>query len=133
MDHMFFSGLNLIDQADSHPKVCIRSIFPEGFEFPDPDTVQDDQIHTKLETIYNIMEEHCIFFDLCPGIPSRLIYEYFIREVLNKVEVAIDTDLIFDEVITGCEGLCDNCFQKVYCEIACDQESGGGNSDLNGT
>lgn len=117
MERIFRNRMRLFEDLDKQPKAEVKSLFEEGFEFPPSSNLSNSQITDLLQKIYGVLEENGICFDLCPNLPERMVYEYFISHVLKMRLVLLEAPILFNEMITGCSGQCEDCFQKEYCHL----------------
>ncbi|MFP4013145.1 MAG: hypothetical protein ACLFVQ_03595 [Chitinispirillaceae bacterium] len=111
------------EESTRKPKkeVVIRSLFPENYEFPDPDTLDTDQLDRKIEDILDILEKSRIYIDLVKDLPDKLFYQYIVESVLDDT-IPVSSNDKSDMIYNGCGGDCESCFQKEYCDVALENE-----------
>jgi hypothetical protein len=101
---------------DTNEPVTIRSLFPEDYTFPPDKTMTLKELSRKLEGIRQILALHNIEFDFIGDLPDRVLYRYLVDEYINRGCVVPSEADGFTMVLDGCNGVCDDCFQKAYCE-----------------
>jgi len=103
-------------ESGTEEPLTIRSLFPEDYTFP-PDTTMDSrELSRKLEEIRQILAARNIEFGFIGDLPDRVIYRYIVNECIVHDAIAPSAADGFTMVLDGCDGVCDSCFQKVYCE-----------------
>jgi hypothetical protein len=103
------------EDPDEHVVREVRSVFPAGYEFPDPAGMSREQLRAKLCDTEDILADENIIIDLCPDVPERLRYEYIVNEVLDKRDIFDGGVPGFFLVFDGCHGSCRGCFQEPFC------------------
>lgn len=103
-------------ESGTEELLTIRSLFPEDYTFP-PDTTMDSrELSRKLEEIRQILAARNIEFGFIGDLPDRVIYRYIVNECIVHDAIAPSAAGGFSMVLDGCDGVCDSCFQKAYCE-----------------
>jgi hypothetical protein len=119
MENEFLRHIMDFEEADRLPKRTIRSLFPDDFEFPQPDGMKRKELSAKLNQILLILEDHGICLDLIGKIPDAVVYNHIVQDALND-EIPLEIPDGFRYHIDGCDGYCPECFQRPYCETGKD-------------
>lgn len=99
------------------PQVRVRTLFPEGTEFLPADCLSEAEMIGQLDYIEDVLGEADIIVDLREGLPVSLKYAHVINQILDSEIPASrppGTLTHFD----GCDGGCDVCFQRKFCDTA---------------
>jgi hypothetical protein len=114
------SAISLMDRlnfsSDDGPQIPIRSLFSEDYQFPPAESMTEAQLTEKLDQISDTLYGHNIVFEFWADVPDKLVYNYLVNKVIAEETIAekkIDGCLTH---LTGCDGACDICFQKGYCD-----------------
>jgi hypothetical protein len=119
LENEFLQHVLDFESADRMPKRTIRSLFPDGFEFPPADGLTRRELSAKLNQILLILEDHGICLDLVGKVPDRMVYDHLLQEALND-EIPLELPEGFHYHMDGCDGYCPECFQRPYCETGKD-------------
>ena len=115
LQNQFLRYIEAFEEMDNGPHKPLRTIFPEGFEFPPATSLDKAQLKEKLMAIEEILKTHGMALDLAPSLPDEVAYAYVIDEILNRsipLEFPEGHVLHFD----GCDGYCPGCFQRDFCD-----------------
>jgi hypothetical protein len=115
IENQFLRNIRDFEEADRLPKREIRSLFPDGFIFPEAEGMTRRELRAKLNQILLILEDHGIGLDLIGKVPDEVVYNHIIHEALND-EIPLELPEGFRYHIDGCDGYCPECFQRPYCE-----------------
>lgn len=117
---------HIIDCEESIRKpqkeVVIRSLFPKNYQFPDPDTLDGDELDRKIDDILDILEKSRIYVELVENLPDKLFYKFIVDSVLDDT-IPVSSNDKSDMIYNGCGGDCESCFQKDYCDVALENEN----------
>lgn len=102
--------------SEKGPFISIRSLFPADYQFPPAETMEEEQLSKKLDEIYDTLFAHNIELDFNDNVPDKLVYTYLISKVIPEENIIEDKYEGCFTHLTGCDGACDICFQKKYCD-----------------
>ncbi|HEX3020559.1 MAG TPA: hypothetical protein VHP36_09660 [Chitinispirillaceae bacterium] len=115
------NNISMIEEFDfaseNGPLILIQSLFPKGYQFPPAQSMSEEQLSKKLDEIIEILLAHNIDISFCEETPDKLIYNYLTCEIIPKEKIIEKSYKGCYTTFTGCDGACDTCFQKKYCEV----------------
>ncbi len=124
IENQFLKYVEMYEEMEDLPKDPISSLFPADFVFPPAGQMTDAELEAKLSAIEEVLSKKRIFLQLQPGVPARDVYDYVVGEVLDYEISCADPTEEFAQIVDGCGGDCPSCFQRPYCNVAKEYESG---------
>jgi hypothetical protein len=106
---------------ENGPFITIRSLFPKDYQFPPAESMLEAELTKKLDEISDTLFAHNIDLSFCDNLPDKLMYNHLINEIIPKEMISEKTIKNTFTTLTGCNGACDTCFQKEYCDIEEDE------------
>lgn len=113
--NQFLKNIIAFEEADELPHMPMRSLFPSDYEFPPGSSMSDEEVSRKLEEIEELLDRHNVAFGFANKIPDRVLYRYLVEECIPNETVTQATHAGFTWTLDGCDGSCEDCFQKDYC------------------
>jgi hypothetical protein len=115
LENEFLQHVLDFEESENGPKRPLRDVFPEGFEFPAADSMNDEELTRKLDAMLDILDQNGVVLELQPEVPDRAAYGYLLEE-LDEVELPLENPAGMTLHLTGCTGGCDDCFQRPWCK-----------------
>ncbi|HON10365.1 MAG: hypothetical protein GX089_11410 [Fibrobacter sp.] len=103
------------------PSNVVRSFFPPDYKFPSLEEMSRKELKEKVNDILQILEKNHVNIVLSDGVPDSIYYKYILDDVLDDT-VPVSSESIQFITYIGCNGYCEECFQKDYCEIEEEEE-----------
>jgi hypothetical protein len=114
----FLRSVLAFEEMDAEPKISIKSIFPDTFEFPPVNSLGKKELSKKLDEIIEILERHSIVLGFTADLPDKVIYEYLVNDFIPQEKTFNENCTGLTQVVDGCDGYCPDCFQNSYCEVS---------------
>ena len=115
LENRFLRYIQDFEEMEKGPKKKIRTLFPNTFTFPPIESMNLEELKLKCNEICEILAQHDIILELQEACPDFLWYDFIINEVLDDlIPVRYPKGMRYH--ITGCDGYCPGCFQRVFCE-----------------
>jgi len=89
--------------------------------FGQPQELDDDQVETALDELDAMLEKRHACFDVMPGVPPRVSYQ-FLLEHLRTTKFQFTDPMTVTHI--GCDGYCPDCCQRLYCDVGKDSDWG---------
>jgi hypothetical protein len=118
LHNQFLKNIIAFEEADELPQMPMRSLFPSDYEFPPGSSMSDEAVSRKLEEIEELLDRHNVAFGFANKLPDRVLYRYLVEECIPHETVTQATQAGFTWTLDGCDGCCEECFQKDYCPTA---------------
>jgi hypothetical protein len=118
LKNAFLKNIIAFEEADKEPARPLRSLFPDDFEFPPVSSLSAGQIAGKLREIASVLSMNNIELSFANPLPDAVMYKYLAEECIPHETVSAAVEAGFTLNLDGCDGGCDSCFQKEYCETA---------------
>lgn len=116
INNQFMKNILAFEEAEKAPQIPMRSLFPGDFEFPPAESMSEQEISDKLDAINDIFSSHNIEFGFAEELPDKLLYKHLVEDCIPNDMVDSSTSAGFTCVLDGCNGDCESCFQKEYCD-----------------
>ena len=94
----------------------IGDLFPEGYDFPPVEELDDAAVEVKMAEIRGILGDHGVVIEFNDSVPDRLAYEHITHETLQDEIMGPLGMPGYTYHLDGCSGCCEECFQLPYCE-----------------
>ncbi|HUI91277.1 MAG TPA: hypothetical protein VLX68_03420 [Chitinivibrionales bacterium] len=118
LHNAFLKNVMAFEEADKEPHVPVRTLFPEDFKFPPASSMSRKQLSDKIKEIVRVLTMHDIQFGFANKLPDKVLYKYLVEDFIPNESVGTYGNAGFTFVIDGCDGACEDCFQKNYCSTA---------------
>jgi|WetSurMetagenome_2_1015567.scaffolds.fasta_scaffold00022_21 hypothetical protein len=117
-ENAFLKKIAAYEEADDGPPVPVRSLFPEDFEFPPASSLPPEKLAEKIQEIARVLSANNIEFGFANDLPDEVLYRYLAEDFAPNELISAAAGAGFTWCIDGCDGGCDDCFQKAYCSTA---------------
>ncbi len=111
----FLRHVLAFEEMSEGPKRTIRSLFPDDFDFPAPESMTPEALEKKLDEILDVLEANLIVLELQAGLQAVDAYKYFLGSVMDS-EISLERIPDMWLHLDGCDGSCPDCFQNGCCE-----------------
>lgn len=118
IENAFLKNVIAYEEADKEPPVPVRSLFPEGYEFPPVSSMSRRNLSKKIKEIAEILSAHNVEFGFANKLPDEVLYKYIAEDFIPHEMIGASIQAGFTFVIDGCDGCCEECFQKSHCPTA---------------
>jgi len=88
-----------------------RQLLGEDFVLWPEEVLTDEEVVRELHKVIDKLAEHRVEFGIREEVPERLAYRYLLEEMAEGVGIMP----MMMNVIDGCSGACEECFQLPYC------------------
>ncbi len=122
IENMFLKNVIAFEEAYDSPRIPMRSLFPPHYKFPPVKSMSKKEISDKLDDIALILSTHNIQLGFNEKLPKDLLYKHLVEDCIPNETVQQEMISGFVNVLDGCTGDCDRCFQKDYCSTAQESE-----------
>ena len=90
-----------------------RQLLGEDLVIWPEEALTDEEVERELHKVIDKLAEHGIVFGIREEVPERLAYRYLLAELGEGIDVMP----LAMNVIDGCSGDCEECFQLPYCDV----------------
>lgn len=122
IENMFLKNVIAFEEAYDGPRIPMRSLFPTDYKFPSVQSLSKKEISDKLDDIALILSTHNIELGFNDKLPQDVLYKHLVEDCIPNETVQQEVLRGFTNVLDGCSGDCDGCFQKEYCSTAQESE-----------